>query len=197
MVETENGAGSVINARRFSLVPRELPELVRRLLASAEQQSTLERTPQTNRNYGTGFGGLAALKKKRQDESYSSLLKLGDESNLNRLKKREVDTDELDDVIKSKDFADESETSVDVPSSKVSERADLGSSDDSIDKLNDQDLDDSMKNLRRRDELASDEVSSLADNDGEDAQRKMLLRSDGREMDEAESLEDSSEYSRK
>lgn len=39
VVETDNGAGSVFNARKFSLLPREIPELVRRLINSAQSQT--------------------------------------------------------------------------------------------------------------------------------------------------------------
>ena len=90
-METDNGAGSVINSRQFNLLPRELPELVRRLLLSAQQQQPFIEAYNRNNKYQR----YSAVGKRSEGDSSLSQSSVNDE-HVSSLEKRSTDMSPTD-----------------------------------------------------------------------------------------------------
>ncbi|CAF1028254.1 unnamed protein product [Brachionus calyciflorus] len=139
-VETDNGAGSLLNSKQFSILPREIPELIKRLIVNVQAQNQANQAVLMN-NLQRG----SILKKRGDDDLKSSF---SDESNLEK----------RDDEIEMTSQTTEQ-------SAKRVKKTALKS--DEEDKINDTEFTESFKSLQRRDDS---EYSSLAENEDMDRQ---------------------------
>lgn len=175
LVETDNGAGPIMQARKFSLLPREYSELVKNLLNS-------QMSSQVGGSPVAAVGGHTSLIKKRQDDYDDSVSGLTDNDDGVEQQKRQ-DTEEAG-----------YERNVDDSSPNLAYRSDSADEE----KTNDAEMNsemDSFKSLKRRSDSTGETVDSLDDPDADsnmDAQRQMLLRSDD-DQELEDSLADNSD----
>ena len=182
-VETDNGAGSILNARRFSLMPREVPDLVKSLLMSTQPRTMSPSTfPFMENFHMTRTSNLGSLNKREEaSDTYS-----GEASS--NYERREDSSDDLKmaEILGSNKNPDEERPI----SSKRFKKTENNHLNDDI-KIENADLEEDdkdmnkLKSLKRRDDI-EDEYSSLSErSDGEndspineDSEKKMLLRND-------------------
>lgn len=198
LVESDTGSGPMVNSRRFSLMPGELPELMKRLMSSAGDVSQssqmngqfppsqsppflqhplsqfyLNRDPTTAHLFSPTHTSLI---KKRQDDYYNNP-QLNDSENSD-VEKRSMSSSDDDSSLMSYESSgeDDSETS-----RKQSDETDV---DD--DKMSDAELNESLKSLQKRtvDEPSGDGV------DEDSHQKEISTRSDD-SSDESENNESS------
>lgn len=159
LVESDTGSGPVLNSRRFSLMPGELPELMKRLMSSAGDVSQssgqfppsqsppflqhplsqfyLNRDPTTTHLFSPTHTSLI---KKRQDDYYNNPQSNDNENS--DVEKRSMSPSDDDSSLMSYESSgeDDSETS--------QKRSDETEVDD--DKMSDAELNESLKSLQKR-----------------------------------------------
>jgi hypothetical protein len=178
----ETDSSSSLNSQRFNLLPREVPELIRRMLLSTQQSYM-------NKPMSYDYFKSSAMRKRSDDEIASlideknseiaadtSIDKRGSSSESN-----ENDEDGEAEIDKDKETEYKSERKKRIKKRAVS----AASQDDNRDSLNEEDseYEDKLKSLKRRNEYeADDTASSYEDNESPIVQ--------SRNEDELEELED-------
>ena len=182
-METDNGAGSILNARRFSLMPREVPDLVKSLLMSTQQRSTSPNTfPFMENFHMTRTSNLGNLNKREEaSDSYS-----GEASSNYERRDDSNDDMKMGEILGSSKNSDNERIQTGNRFKKIEKnhendevKIDNGDGEDEEKDVN------KLKSLKRRDDI-EDEYSSLSErsdseNDfpiNDDTDKKMLLRND-------------------
>ena len=180
-VETDNGAGSILNAKRFSLMPREVPDLVKRLLMSAQQPQATGLGVDAAFPFLENFHISRTTNFNKREESSTADSYNGDESTVANYEKRE---DASEDAGMSEMTSKDSRENVDSvvednsrhESNKRYRKTEMHPDEDVEDKLlkgdkgdrEDDELNNKLKSLQRRDDI-EDEYSSLSERSDDDS----------------------------
>jgi hypothetical protein len=145
-----------VNSKQFSLLPRELPELIRRLLFTAQQQSQRQQQPfLQNFNQNNKYHRYSMINKRSEsDSSLESSLDGGHETNLEK-RSISLPTGGLETKINE---------SFDKQQQKLNKKNNFENGEQD-DKMNDNEFQESLKSLQRRDDNYEGDAMSLSDSE--------------------------------